>query len=243
MKNIWSLNRQDWILIVKSPRCMMLLLCTLLFLFLPSMTSSKSFNSSFSLFSSERQKCSTKFLTKYTPLEAAGQLKIWTNIDNLENEAFQAIIGNGQMMMMGLDDAEMPSVTIFHDDVKYDIPFDFKLKPRVARTVDIVANAMVDYRTGILTKSICTQVDAHGCLHMTQKLLIHRSRPFLFIQTLRHTWTGYNMMDGMIDLHWSKPKMPFKEVSSTDKRFVLYSYKRNLSKTLLHKLNDYFSAS
>mgnify|MGYP000410890506 CR=1 FL=1 len=205
---------------------MVLVLCTLLFLFLPTMSSTQS--SSFSLFSSERQKCSTKFLTKYSPLESAGQLKIWKNIYHLENEAFQAIIGNGKMMMMGLDDAEMPSVTIFHDDVKFDIPIDLKLKPRVTHTVDVTANAMIDYSTGILTKSICTQVESHGCLHMTQKLLVHRSRPFLFIQTLRHTWTGYNLLDGTIDLHWSKPKPPFKEVSTTDKRFVIYTYKLRL---------------
>ena len=129
------------------------------------------------------------------------------------------------MMMMGLDDAELPSVTILHEEHKFDIPIDLKLKPRVSGTVDVSSNAMVDYSTGILTKSICTQVQSHGCLHLTHKLLIHRSRPFLFIQTLRHTWTGYNLLDGTMDLHWHKPKTPFKEVTSTDKRFVLYSFK------------------
>ena len=91
--------------------------------------------------------------------------------------------------------------------------------------VDRSTNAMVDFSSGVLTKSICAQLPNRGCLHMTQKMLAHRSRPNLLIQTIRHTWTEFKALDGEMDLRWTKPKPPLKELKMTDDRFIGYTYK------------------
>lgn len=63
---------------------------------------------------------------------------------------------------------------------------------------------------------------------MTQKVLCHRSRPNLFIQTIRHTWTEFKSLDGEMDLRWTKPKPPMKEVKMSDTRFIGYTFKARI---------------
>ena len=135
----------------------------------------------FSFLSNERQKCSSKFLEKYAPLEAIGKLKIWRDTNGPDFIEDQAIIGNGNLMMTGLENNGGPVVNIMYEGVKYDIPIDLILKPKVSKAVDVTTNAMVDFETGVLTKSICTQMEAHCCLHSTHKLLVHRKGYNFFI--------------------------------------------------------------
>ena len=61
------------------------------------------------------------------------------------------------------------------------IPFDMNWDIEIEKSKEKLGNAYIDYRTGVLTKSTCHGV-FDNCLHVSHKMLVHRSQPNLFLQ-------------------------------------------------------------
>ena len=97
-------------------------------------------------------------------------LKIWENADSLEPDDNMAIIGNGHIAMGALDNGQLPAVTILSEEVKIDVPIDIRLRPHVTGANDHSTNAMIDYSSGVLTKSICAQIQNKGRVRTVGKI-------------------------------------------------------------------------
>ena len=106
-------------------------------------------------------------------------------------------------------------VSITYQDNRHLIPFDMKWDIEIENSREKVENAFIDYRTGVLTKSTCHGV-ADNCLHVSHKMLVHRSQPNLLLQTMRFTWTGFHLHEVDISINPPAPKSSIKKVKTTD---------------------------
>ncbi|CAG5088765.1 Oidioi.mRNA.OKI2018_I69.PAR.g11963.t1.cds [Oikopleura dioica] len=208
--DVKRLNRQDWIRYLKSPRCIFALILTFCIL---SITFTHVPGQSF-FWTSETTKCSSKFVEKYTSLEQIGAIKIFKDFESPDVEKnSDVILGNGHVMLSAFDPTD---VSITYQDNRHVIPFDMSWDIEIENSKERLGNAYIDYRTGVLTKSTCHGV-FDNCLHVSHKMLVHRSQPNLFLQTMRFTWTGFHLHEVEILINPPTPKSTIKNVKTTEK--------------------------